>query len=287
MAKTEVILIAQHRWPRRRVRPGQGRRRLRAKLFVPAGAGDSPDRRQQAPPGGSPAAPGRARSPRVQHHERPGQEPLQADLPHHGQDRRRWQDVRHRHLGHDRRPAQTQFNVTLDKKKIHLEHPIRALGDHEIELRLHQDVATTLKLRVESSTPLPEPPTAPAAEAKKEEPKTEKRGRRPEAGHGKPEAGDKKPHAAARTERHPRPRAPKPEKPAGANRLLSLRSRNYSSTLPKAAVIRGIPPKRLQLTGSQESGPLGTFAPGPSLRRLARGGCECHTWTSQRAEDGG
>src|SRR5947199_329511 len=46
----------------------------------------------------------------------------------------------------------TQFDVSLDKKKIHLEHPIRALGEHEVELRLHQDVNTTLKLRVESTT---------------------------------------------------------------------------------------------------------------------------------------
>src|SRR5436189_2966771 len=44
----------------------------------------------------------------------------------------------------------TQFEVTLDKRKIHLEQPIRTLGDHEIELKLHQDVTTTLKVRVES-----------------------------------------------------------------------------------------------------------------------------------------
>jgi len=74
----------------------------------------------------------------------------------------------------------TQFDVSLDKRKIHLEQPIRALGEHEVELRLHPDVTSRLKVRVESSTPLPEPPPAP--EAKKEAPKTEKRGRRPEAG---------------------------------------------------------------------------------------------------------
>jgi large subunit ribosomal protein L9 len=112
----------------------------------------------------------------------------------------------------------TQFDVTLDKKKLHLEHSIRALGDHEIELRLHQDVVTTLKVRVESTTPPPAPPALPAAEANKEEPKTEKRGRRPEATHGKVEAGDKKPYAA-RTEWHPRPeKAPRAEKPAGAEK---------------------------------------------------------------------
>ena len=49
----------------------------------------------------------------------------------------------------------TQFDVTLDKRKIHLEHAIRALGDHEVELRLHSDVVTTLKVRVESTTPPP------------------------------------------------------------------------------------------------------------------------------------
>src|SRR5512142_3497224 len=54
----------------------------------------------------------------------------------------------------------TQFDITLDKKKIHLEQPIRALGDHEVELRLHPDVTTSLKVRVESSTPSPEPAAA-------------------------------------------------------------------------------------------------------------------------------
>src|SRR5512137_2200125 len=62
----------------------------------------------------------------------------------------------------------TQFDVTLDKRKIHLEHAIRTLGDHEVELRLHQDVNGTLKVRVESITPLPE---VPVAEPKKDEQK--------------------------------------------------------------------------------------------------------------------
>ena len=46
-----------------------------------------------------------------------------------------------------------QFDITLDKKKIHLDQPIKTLGEHEVELRLHPDVVTTLKVRVESSTP--------------------------------------------------------------------------------------------------------------------------------------
>ncbi len=117
----------------------------------------------------------------------------------------------------------TQFDVSLEKRKIHLEQPIRALGEHEVELRLHADVTTKLKVRVESSTPLPELAAAPAtAEAKKEEsPKTEKRGRRPEAAPekgAKPEtAGDRKPRPAreGRPDRGPRPeRGPRADKPA-------------------------------------------------------------------------
>lgn len=90
----------------------------------------------------------------------------------------------------------TQFDISLDKRKIHLEQPIRTLGEHEVELRLHTDVKSTLKVRVESSTPLSEPAAAAAAgpaEARREEARTEKRGRRPEAGErpGRPERGPK------------------------------------------------------------------------------------------------
>jgi large subunit ribosomal protein L9 len=112
----------------------------------------------------------------------------------------------------------TQFDVTLDKRKIHLEHPIRALGEHEVELRLHADVVTTLKVRVESTTPPPALPVAPAPEAKKEDQRTEKRGRRPEAVGERPPAADRKPYAP-RGDRGPRPErgprsdsGPKPEK---------------------------------------------------------------------------
>jgi hypothetical protein len=47
-----------------------------------------------------------------------------------------------------------QFDIVLDKRKIHLEHPIKVLGEHDIELRLHPEVAATLKVRVESTTPV-------------------------------------------------------------------------------------------------------------------------------------
>src|SRR5215472_3193543 len=110
----------------------------------------------------------------------------------------------------------TQFDVSLDKKKIHLDHPIRALGDHDVELRLHADVVTTLKVRVESTTPPPAPVVAPAAEPKKEEPRTEKRGRRPEGPAPGPEAADKK-GRPVRSDKHPRPEKARKEPSAAGS----------------------------------------------------------------------
>ena len=98
----------------------------------------------------------------------------------------------------------TQFEITLDKRKIHLDQPIRVLGEHEVDLRLHADVSAKLKVRVESTTPPPAPPVG-APEEKKEERRTEKRGRRPEAPHEKGEvAGEKREHGDRRP---PRPGA--------------------------------------------------------------------------------
>jgi large subunit ribosomal protein L9 len=85
-----------------------------------------------------------------------------------------------------------QFDIVLDKKKIHLEHALRATGEFEIELHLHPEVKGTLKVRIESLTPAPE--AAPGAEdAKAEKPRTEKRA------HAKSEAEAEKPVKAAAT----------------------------------------------------------------------------------------
>ena len=112
----------------------------------------------------------------------------------------------------------TQFDISLDKRKIHLETPIRTLGEHEIELRLHPDVTSTIKVRVESTNPVAAAVGAPGSETKKEEPRTEKRGRRPEpAAPEKPvkaEAGDRKARPA-KVEKSPKAERPaKGEKPA-------------------------------------------------------------------------
>jgi large subunit ribosomal protein L9 len=104
-----------------------------------------------------------------------------------------------------------QFDISLDKKKIHLEHPIRALGDYEVELHLHPEVKGTLKVRIESLTPAaaPAPEAAASAEPKRDggrEPKRERytptkrdakaeKDQKPEKAR-KPEAvGEKKTHA--------------------------------------------------------------------------------------------
>jgi len=80
-----------------------------------------------------------------------------------------------------------QFDIALDKKKIHLEAPIKTLGEHEIDLHLHSEVKSTLKVRIESTTPL----AAPAEAPKDEKPHSEKRGKRVEAA----EATEAKPKA--------------------------------------------------------------------------------------------
>lgn len=110
----------------------------------------------------------------------------------------------------------TQFDIALDKRKIHLEQPIRTLGEHEVELRLHADVNSKLKVRVESSTPLPTPAAEAGAEGKEGQ-RTEKRGRRTETASAtgdKAPAGDRK--GGPRPDRGARPQ--RPGKPEGASK---------------------------------------------------------------------
>jgi len=59
-----------------------------------------------------------------------------------------------------------QFEAVVDKRKIHIEHPIRTLGDHEVELRLHSEVVVQLKVHIESANPPPPKPEEPAKGAK-------------------------------------------------------------------------------------------------------------------------
>ena len=98
-----------------------------------------------------------------------------------------------------------QFDIALDKKKIHLEHSIRTTGEYEVELNLHHEVKGTLKVRVESTTPA----VAAADVPVEEKPHSEKRGKRqedaPEARPGGPKA--------EKTDKGEKPvKAPKAEK---------------------------------------------------------------------------
>ncbi len=104
-----------------------------------------------------------------------------------------------------------QFDIHLDKRKIHLEHPIRTLGDHEIELRLHAEITAQLKVHVESTTPPPAPVEAPEGRGREGAgPRTEKRGRRPERG----ERGDRPPRTEAAAGEKPAEKGAKPERSA-------------------------------------------------------------------------
>ncbi|HMJ64201.1 MAG TPA: 50S ribosomal protein L9 [Candidatus Binatia bacterium] len=111
------------------------------------------------------------------------------------------------------------FDITLDKKKIHLEHPIKTLGEHDVELRLHPEVTTTLKVHIESTTPLPQPVEAPEGKGREGREGREGRGPRDRAGRDehRPRYGERKAEArpaakgeakpAAKTEAKHAPRA--------------------------------------------------------------------------------
>jgi large subunit ribosomal protein L9 len=85
-----------------------------------------------------------------------------------------------------------QYDATVEKKRIHLQHPIKKLGDYEVELRLHPQVTTTLKVRVESTTPGAHPPGAAPAQAAPAAPETDK----PQAEQPKKERSDRRVKAA-------------------------------------------------------------------------------------------
>jgi large subunit ribosomal protein L9 len=110
----------------------------------------------------------------------------------------------------------TQFDIALDKKKIHLEHPIKTLGEHEIELHLHPEVKATLKVRLESTTPLAIPAEAPKTPGDRRDgpARTESRGHK-RAEQAREEQAPASAEKAARPEKKARVVNPdKAEKPA-------------------------------------------------------------------------
>lgn len=103
-----------------------------------------------------------------------------------------------------------QFDISLDKKKIHLEHPIKTLGEYDVELHLHPEVKGSLKVQIQSLTPIAAPiePAAPKPEEGRK-PKTEKRGKHHEEEKAEGAEQEKKSHGK---EAH----AAKGERPAKA-----------------------------------------------------------------------
>jgi large subunit ribosomal protein L9 len=99
-----------------------------------------------------------------------------------------------------------QFDVSIDKKKIHLEHPLK-LGEHDVELRLHPSVTTSLKVRVNSDQPVAPSEEAPGAESRGREAVTEKRKGPPEKARVSAAKGEDKKERAPR-----KPRIEKKEK---------------------------------------------------------------------------
>lgn len=87
-----------------------------------------------------------------------------------------------------------QFEAHVDKRKIILPHPIKTLGEHNIELHLHPDVNCTLKVRINSSNPLsPEAQAAlDAQNAEKQPEATEEKKERKSAKGTKAQAGEGK-----------------------------------------------------------------------------------------------
>lgn len=60
-----------------------------------------------------------------------------------------------------------ELGIDIDRHKIHLEHPIKNTGEHELHIRLHHDVTATLRFDVKSA----EEPKPEAAEPAKQEKK--------------------------------------------------------------------------------------------------------------------
>jgi large subunit ribosomal protein L9 len=51
-----------------------------------------------------------------------------------------------------------EVGADIDRHRIHLEHPIKSTGEHEISIKLHADVTATMKFTVKSATePKPQP----------------------------------------------------------------------------------------------------------------------------------
>ncbi len=61
-----------------------------------------------------------------------------------GENEKLYGSVTTTHIG----DALSELGIDLDRRKIVLDSPIRSLGDHEVEVKLHQDVVCQVKVSV-------------------------------------------------------------------------------------------------------------------------------------------
>ncbi|OIR18734.1 50S ribosomal protein L9 [mine drainage metagenome] len=66
-----------------------------------------------------------------------------------------------------------EAGVQIEKKKIHLHTPVKAIGKHEVKIKLHADVSVELSFDVVSENPI-----VPTVEEAPEAPKKERRERK-------------------------------------------------------------------------------------------------------------
>ena len=64
-----------------------------------------------------------------------------------------------------------EIGVEIDRHKIHLEHPIKSTGEHEVAIKLHHDVTVNFKFEVKSAHEEPPKPTAETSEPAETAPK--------------------------------------------------------------------------------------------------------------------
>lgn len=49
----------------------------------------------------------------------------------------------------------------IERRKIHLDHPLKVLGEYDVHVKLHRDVTTTVRVKVEAEAGTEEAPSAP------------------------------------------------------------------------------------------------------------------------------
>ena len=71
----------------------------------------------------------------------------------------------------------TEAGIAIDKRKIHLYTPVKTLGKHEVQIKLHHEVNITLNFDIVSENPIVEEEKAESQAPKSEKKKTARKTR--------------------------------------------------------------------------------------------------------------